>query len=231
MIYTARQLEQLHKTNGHVTLPYHARLTPAAQDWVRARKVVVEYTDGEAPMVSAAASGRPQGAVCARCHSPEVPAVPAGAKREVASNSRGTFLWWCDGPCGAAKAAILSHARECNLLPVEIGSDPASTASAVKHVALEVKSNRVAGAILAVEHGAAAMVMANRCPSLRAVLGTCLDSVDQAVRRVGANVLVLEHAHRTLTEMRNTIRRFTSAQSRDVPADVERQLQELATCG
>ena len=231
MIYTARQLEQLHKTNGHVTLPYHARLTPAAQDWVRARKVAIEYSDGEVPLVSALVSDRPQGGGCARCHSTEDAAVPAGAKRELASISRATFLWWCDGPCGAAKAAILSHARESNLLTVEIGSYPASTAAAVKHVALEVKSGRVAGAILAVERGAAAMVMANRCPSLRAVLGTCLDSVDQAVRRVGANVLVLEHAHRTLTEMRNMICRFTSAQSRDVPTDVARQLEELAACG
>ncbi len=257
MIYTARQLEQLHTTNGHVTLPYHARLTPAAQDWVRARKIAVEYTDGEAAPVGAPSNGlsrgavgalvsaRPQGGGCSRCNGGESPAVPAGAnharytakhqhhsaKHEHQTAPRCAFLWWCDGPCGAAKAAILAHARDANLLPVEIGADPASTAAAVKHVALEVKSGRVTGAILAVGHGAAAMVMANRCASLRAVLGTCLDSVDQAVRRIGANVLVLEHSHRTLMEMRNMIRRFTSAQVRDVPADVERQLRELSSCG
>ena len=251
MIYTARQLEQLHTTNGHVTLPYHARLTPAAQDWVRARKIAVEYTDGEAAPTgaptgapdsapaSSSVSARPKGGVCKRCNVAENPAVPAGAKREHPTAEhehhppapRGAVLWWCDGPCGAAKAAILSHASDANLLPVEVGADPASTAAAVKHVALEVKSGRVSGAILAVGHGAAAMVMANRCASLRAVLGTCLDSVDQAVRRVGANVLVLEHSHRTLMEMRNMIGRFTSAQRRDIPPDVERQLRELSSCG
>ena len=31
MIFTARQLEELHRSNGHVTLPYRARLTPLAQ--------------------------------------------------------------------------------------------------------------------------------------------------------------------------------------------------------
>ena len=31
MIFTARQLEELHRTNGHVTLPYRARLSPLAQ--------------------------------------------------------------------------------------------------------------------------------------------------------------------------------------------------------
>jgi hypothetical protein len=192
-----------------VTLPYNARLTPAAQDWVRARKLAIEYTDGESS---------------APCRCP-------AQRRSAVAHRANTFLWWCDGPCGAAKAAILSQSRETNLLPVEVGSDPSSTAAAVKHVAIEVTSNRVTGAILAVEHGAAAMVMANRCASLRAVLGTCLDSVDQALRRVGANVLVLEHAHRTLTEMRSMIWRFTRAQSRPVPADVERQLRELASCG
>ena len=225
MIYTARQLEQLHKASGHVTLPYNARLTPAAQDWMRARKLAIEYTDGESPL-----SVRPQGGACSKCSGPGNPAGQAGAIHDETS-PRGTFLWWCDGPCAAAKAAILAHARETFLVPVEVGSDPASTAAAVRHVAIEVKSARVAGAIFAVERGAAAMVMANRCTSLRAVLGTCLDSVDQAVRRIGANVLVLEHAHRTLTEMRNMIRRFTSAQSRDVPDEVERQLRELASCG
>ena len=109
MIYTARQLEQLHKTNGHVTLPYNARLTPAAQDWIRARKLAIQYTDGESPPLGAPFSARPQGGACPRCNHAENPAVPAGAKREESTSSRrGTFLWWCDGPCGAAKAAIIS---------------------------------------------------------------------------------------------------------------------------
>jgi ribose 5-phosphate isomerase RpiB len=212
MIYTARQLEQLHKANGHVTLPYNARLTPSASDWVRARKLAIEYTDGEAK------SG---------CGCPHKQADQAPSQTTKAG---GTFLWWCDGPCGAAKAAILSHARQQSLLPVEVGSDPSETATVVKRVANEVRSGRVAGAILAVNHGAAAMVMANRCASLRAVLGTRLDSLEHAIRGVAANVLVLEHASRTLNEMRNMIGRFTVA-TRSLPPDVARQLEELASCG
>ena len=41
MIFTARQLQDLHKTNGHVRLPVGARLTPLARDWVRAKSVSV----------------------------------------------------------------------------------------------------------------------------------------------------------------------------------------------
>ena len=41
MIVTARQLEDLYRangSNGHVVLPYRARLTPLAQDWVKAKR-------------------------------------------------------------------------------------------------------------------------------------------------------------------------------------------------
>ena len=43
MIFTARQLEDLHKTNGHVTVPVGARVTPLAQDWLRQKKVTLKY--------------------------------------------------------------------------------------------------------------------------------------------------------------------------------------------
>ena len=48
MIVTARQLEDLHRQNGgngQVVLPYRARLTPLAQDWVRAKRVALGYSD------------------------------------------------------------------------------------------------------------------------------------------------------------------------------------------
>jgi ribose 5-phosphate isomerase RpiB len=210
MIYSARQLEDLHRANGHVTLPYNARLTPLAQDWARARKLEIHYSDGEARETASGAG--------------------AASLAFSGKSGSGTFLWWCDGPCGPAKAAIAQQAKQSNLLSIEIGSDLSQLASVVKHVAAEVKAQRAAGAVLLVACGAGAMVYANRCPSLRAVLGTCLDSVDQALRRVAANVLVVEHAHKTLSETRNMLARFVSA-SRELSPDVRRQLEELASCG
>jgi len=53
MIVTARQLEDLHRasgSNGHVTLPYRARLTPLGSDWVRAKKIVIGYSDVPMPV-------------------------------------------------------------------------------------------------------------------------------------------------------------------------------------
>ena len=100
----------------------------------------------------------------------------------------------------------------------------------MKTIAGQVKSNQAQAAILMVQAGAVATVFANRCPSLRAVLGTCLESVEQGIQQLGANVLVIEYPHRTLQQMKNMIGRFVRAR-RDLPEDVRRQLEELASCG
>ena len=88
MIFTARQLEDLHKAHGHVALPRGARLTPLAQDWLKSRKLAIVYTDlSEGPKATASPIGNPTSAI----RDPQL---------------AGSYLWWCDGPCGMAKAAL-----------------------------------------------------------------------------------------------------------------------------
>ncbi len=219
MFVTVRQLEEHYRrggANGHVTLPYRARLTPLAQDWVRAKRVVLGYSDGEAPA--------------------PVPAAPpassdAGAAASAARQpSSGVTLWWCDGPCGPAKAALVAYEKESSFRAVDAPQEPRSVASVVKMVAAEVKSGRAAAAVLVVRTGASAVVFANRCPLLRAVLGTSIESVEQGVQQVAANVLVVEHPHLTLQQMKNLLARFLKAR-REMTEDLRRQLQELASCG
>ena len=212
MIVTERQLEDLHKqngANGHVTLPYRARLTPLASDWVRRRKIVLGYSDGEA-----------QGS------QPPTAGLPASAGQP---SSTGATLWWCDGPCGPAKAALVALEKESSLRPLDVPQDGKRIATVVKTLASEMKSGRAGAGVLMVTTGAAAVVFANRCPSLRAVLGTCLDSVEQGVQQVAANVLVIEYPHQTLQQMKNMLGRFSRAR-RDVNPEVRRQLEELAAC-
>ena len=51
MIYTARQIEDIWKangSNGQVVLPYRARLSPLAIDWVKSKKITLGYADGAA---------------------------------------------------------------------------------------------------------------------------------------------------------------------------------------
>src|SRR5262249_37540995 len=121
------------------------------------------------------------------------------------------LLWWCDGPCGAAKAAIAAQAKESTLAAIDVPSDSANLVNAIKHITSEMKAGRIAAAILLVQSAAAAVVYANRCPSLRAVLGTCLETVEQGIQLVAANVLVIEYPHQTLSQIKNLIGRFARA--------------------
>src|SRR5438034_9693762 len=130
MIYTARQLEELHKTNGHVRLPVGARMTPMAVDWVRSKKLSIAYAD------------EPQSATS-----------QAAAMSSPATTDR--WLWWCDGPCGAAKAAVSAQAKETNLQAMTINSEPKYAAAAVKQLAKEMREGQAIGGVLLVQTGAA----------------------------------------------------------------------------
>ena len=219
MIFTARQLQELHKTNGHVTLPVGARLTPMASDWARSRKVAVVFDGQSAPAACAASAARSSATQVPQ------PIAPSGAPAPA-----GQILWWCDGPCGAAKAALAAVGREVNIAPLPVNAEPKFLVGAVKQLAKEVKADRAAAGILLVQSGAAAAVYANRCPSLRAILGTCRDAVQQGLDQVGANVLIVETPHQTLQQVRNVLSLFV--RMRRTPSDdVKRQLHELASCG
>jgi ribose 5-phosphate isomerase RpiB len=211
MIYTARQLEDLHKSgaSSQIILPYGARLTPLASDWVRSKKLAIGYSNIEAPQ----------------------PLVKAIGSPAAAATDGSPLLWWCDGPCGAAKAAVGSQSKETSLAAITIPTEAKNLIKVVKHIATEVKASRAGGGVLLVETGAAAMIFANRCPSLRAVLGTCLEAVEQGIQFTAANVLVIEYPHKTLSQIKNFLGRFARAGQRTLGDDMKQQLQELASCG
>lgn len=212
MIITARQLEDLHKSNGHVTLPYRARLTPLAMDWVRARKIIVGYSDMPAQSSNGAAKDQS--------------AAPADAKADVA----GALLWWCDGPCGPAKAAIAMQAKESALRGIDLAPDARNLVPAIKRLASEIKNGNAAGGILVLQSAASAVVLANRCPSIRAIVGTNLESVEQGIGQIAANVLLIEHPGRTLMQVKNLLSRFAKAK-RELSEEMRRQIEELKSCG
>jgi ribose 5-phosphate isomerase RpiB len=235
MIVTARQLEDLHRQNGgngSVVLPYRARLTPLAQDWVKAKRVALGYGDvGAKP-----GNGNGASVVVA---SAAAPAAKSGAKSDACCttcahdagpcSSSTAYLWWCDGPCGPAKAALTVHEKESGLKALQAPAGAGQIVPVLKRLAAEVKAGHAAGGVLMVQSGAAAIVYANRCPSLRAILGTCQDAVEQGIQQVAANVLVVEYPHKTLQQMKNMLGRFVKAR-RQLGEDVKRQLQELSSC-
>jgi len=213
MIFTARQLEALLRSDGRIVLPCRARLTPLAQDWLRAKKITVGYSD-EDPQLNA-----PAGVV--------TPAT--NAKRQVAATSAGV-LTWCDGPSGTAKAALSQVAREANLSPITIHEEASNLRYALKHLATEVKAGRFAVGIVVVKRAGAATVRANRYASLRAIVGTSLQSVEAGLNDVAANVLVLESDQHTLLQLRNMIARFVKGQ-RQPEDNLTRELNDAANFG
>ena len=198
MIVTARQLQDLHKANGHVRLPPSARLTPMAADWLRQKNVEIVYAD----------------------------ASPVAQPTSQAVPPTGAILWWCDGPCGQAKAAIAQQSRETFMQPF----DAKTIVQAVKHLAAEIKQGRAASGVLVVKSAAAATIFANRCPSLRAILGTCREAVQQGIDELAANVLIIEHPYQSLGQVRNLLAQFIRGR-RTISEETKRQLAELAACG
>ncbi len=201
MIVTARQIEEAVKSGRPVVLPYRARLSPLARDLVRSKKIQVGYADVDL-------DGKPN---------PD--AAPAARA-----------LWWADESCGPCKAALMMAAREAGVETMEIGVDRLREIEMVKLLAREIGGGRSQSGVVFVRNAARMMVYLNRCPSLRAILGTCLDSVDQGIQQVGANVLVLEHPYQTLATAKSLIGKFIRSK-RQLSEDVKKRLRELASCG
>jgi hypothetical protein len=82
--------------------------------------------------------------------------------------------------------------------------------------------------VLVLEAGAAAVVLANRSPALRAIVGTGLETVDQGVNQVAANILILEHPRLSLAQARNLIARFVRGK-RQLSDQTKRQIAELSS--
>ena len=233
MIVTARQLQDLHARtsgDGQIVLPYGARLTPLAVDWVRSKRINVGYGPdsllsspdfASSPAPGTPGEGRGAGHVDSSKSSSPQPST--------AAPTDGMILWWCDGPCGAAKAALSAQSRESRLAPIEFSAEPSQLTAAIKHLASQIKSAQAGGGVLLVKSAAEAIVYSNRCPSLRAVVGTCLESVDQAMTSIGANVLILEYPYKSLPQIRNLLARFARG-PRIAPESIQHRLKELASC-
>ena len=234
MIVTARQLEDLHRSNGsngHVTLPYRARLSPLAQDWVRAKKIALGYADVDAPSNGAARSAAPAPPPGQPLAASRVDAPPAAPSPAPGPSASGSILYWCDGPCGPSKAALVGMEKEAPLKAMLLPPDRKWIVAVAKELASEIKAGRASAGVVVVQSAAAAAVCLNRCPTLRAVVGTCLEAVEQGLQQVAANVLVIEHPHKTLQQVKNMLGRFVRAGRRELPEEVRRHLQELSTCG
>jgi ribose 5-phosphate isomerase RpiB len=215
MMVTARQLAALHKAaggTGQVVLPYRARLTPMAADWIRSSKVTIGYSDLTATKAEAGEK-KPVAAA----------AVSSGIV------SAGEYLWWCDGSCGQVKAAIAMESKQTPMREL-VSAGGGGLLAAIKTIAAQVKAGKSSGGVLVVETGGVAVVLANRCASLRAIVGTSLAAVEQGVNGIAANVLIIEHPRLNLSQARNLLSRFLRGK-RELNESARQQMSEVASCG
>lgn len=189
MYVTARQLQQMLRDSGTIVLPAGARLTPGAQDLVRAQKLELSYD---------AVAGKPQVQLTPTASPAATSPTPAGA----------SFVYWCGAKSGTAKAAISMTAREVNLRELAVGGDASSSIAAVRGTIEAIKGKSAVGAILVVDHASVVTALANRSPHLRAIVGTSLGAIDLGLTQLGANVLILEPGNLPLMMIRNLILKF-----------------------
>lgn len=200
MILTQRQLEQIFKSHGKIVLPYRARLTPSAQDWIRHNKVQVGYDLVTLDLNQSPASGQ---------------------------SATSKYLWWSDGPDGVAKAAIGMSAREVSLEPMLILEDSTRAISAVRTLSQTTASGASNGGIIIAKNPAIASLLANKTNNLRAVVATTLANVEEAIRIMAANVLVIEREAWALSPLKNLITRFCKLE-RKIDRVIEDELKALS---
>ncbi|NNM85195.1 MAG: hypothetical protein HKL96_05500, partial [Phycisphaerales bacterium] len=142
------------------------------------------------------------------------------------SNADKHWLCWMQGHCPTAASLM----TELGGRPLPIGNGPDDLLAAVRQVAADIRSVKAQLAILFVPAAARAVCFANRCRSLRAIVGTCEQAVQEGIDMLGANVLVLEYPHLNAQRMRQLALQFIQSSGRPNAA-VQRQLAQLAACG
>ena len=220
MIFTQRQLDQLLKLQGKIVLPYRARLSPAAQDWVRHNKVAIGYDDSAFETAAKSASNQ----------NPSAQWAMTNVNRAAKHTPR--FLWWSDGPDGVCKAAVGMASREVKLESMAILEDASRAVSAVRTLSKAVHDGLAVGGVLIVKNAGPALIYTNKAADLRAVMSTTLAAVEESIATLAANVLVIERDKCSLIQLRNILVRFCRGERKIDPV-MQSELDSLGRgcCG
>ncbi len=229
-IVTAKQLQEAldAAADGVAWLSLDAKLTPLANDLARQKKDRVKR-------VEAAAVGRDS--ISSAAAGAGAPADEGRAGRSLQSastdgrvgNSSHGYLWWIDGNCSGVREAVRRQPSGV-LRPLAAGPNSSAMSNVIRELARAIKSKQTAGGVLFVPSAARAVVLANRCAAIRAVVATCGEAVEQGIRDVGANVLIIEYPHHGVRAMTAMLERFMQ-QAPVAPPPVERDLADLHRCG
>lgn len=173
---------------GILKLGENEFLTPAAKDLVDSRRIKVQKIHAT-PLAEAAAI--------------------AGGRPITAAGACGISIGLVtDGGENKVRSAVGAMERDGVTLVSFNNTDCPIENLAGLCKALSAGSICAGVAIL--PYAADAMVLANKFRGIRALQATSLESVAAGVRRLGANLLVVEHAVSTYHEMRSMVRQFSA---------------------
>lgn len=199
-IITANQIEQAVKAKGYALVAQDARLTPLANDYARQHKDKIKRAN------------------------PVAGTTTSNPKR--VSDNR--WFWWIDGVCPVVKK--VTKQRQSVLTPMANPRKPEAMLGVVRDLNSAVKSGMVAGGVLFVPSSAKVACYANRSQSLRAVVGTNIKAVEDAVSELAANVLIIEYKQHGLASVDGMLDVFL-AQSPNVTTLIQRALAECHRLG
>ncbi len=177
-----------------------AILTPLAQDYIRDKNIQIVNELGTA----------------------------SGEKISINTGAHSPTYWWIDGQCPSVAKVI--EALRPNTLASRERSSPDNLRLVVKELAALVKNKKVTGALLFVNSAARAVCYANRCHSLRAIVGTSDKAVADGIEHLGANTLILEYPLLGFKSMMALVKPFIESLHQPSAA-VQKELSELMTCG
>jgi len=138
------------------------------------------------------------------------------------------WLYWIQRSCSVAEQIVAE--RTSVLSQMTASKAPDALPQVVRDIAGAIKSRSSPGGIIFVPSAAKAMCYANRCPSIRAVVGTCTKAVEEGVDHLGANVMVIEYPHHGPESMAAMVDLMTK-KAPSVPPQIERELADLQRCG
>lgn len=194
---TAEMLGQrLGKADGsQVVLAANEYLTPAATDLVAKMNLSISRS-----LVSTGAT-KP-----AQPQKPKltVPSIPP-ATAAVGTGPVGLVV---ETPGDKTQSVLSALAHDGVTFIDRTGQD--CWATNVVNLCGEIATGQLTAGVVVMKYAAEAMVLANKIPGIRACQGTCVASVSAALRRIGANVLILETAQSTFHELRAMTKAFAS---------------------
>lgn len=138
------------------------------------------------------------------------------------------WVWWIQGSCPVVRDVTAQRAGR--LRAVAAGQVEGQLGKAVREMAGAIRTRQAAGGLMFVPSGARAVCYANRCSSIRAILGTCGEAVEQGIKELGANVLIVEYPHHGYRSVTAMVDRMMGQAPASLPA-VERELSDLSKCG